>query len=214
MIAGAAVCMLVVLLTAVYAMLAEFFTHAEYIAPCDIEAADAAAVREVMEKDLMTAEEKSGVLYFYPEEAVTRAELAKTLCLLLELPTDLYKTTVLGFADEMTITEAYLPYIRAVLSYGYMKLHYDETFRPSAEMTREETADIIGSLLVGAVSSGKSETYTDFETVEPHFAQNAKKAVEHGVMSGYPDGTFRPKHTLTREELANILYRLLQNEHL
>ncbi len=214
MIAGAAVCMLVVLLTAVYAMLAEFFTQSERIAPCDVKAADADAVKEIMAKNLMTAEEKSGVLYFHPEEAVTRAELAKTLCSLLELPTELYKEIPLGFTDEKTITEAYLPYIRAVLSTGYMKLHYDKTFRPDAEMTREETADIIGSLLLTAVSSGKSETYTDFETVEPHFAQNAKKAVEHGIMKGYPDGTFRPKHTLTREELANILYRLLQNEHL
>ncbi len=30
-----------------------------------------------------------------------------------------------------------------------------------------------------------------------------------GLMSGYPDGTFRPEQSLTREEIASILHRLL-----
>ena len=94
-----------------------------------------------------------------------------------------------------------------------MKLFSDYTFRAEESITREETADIIGALFSGAISAGKSNNFSDFNEISAHFYENAKKTVDHGIMIGYPDGTFLPKNELTREELALILYRLTQNEH-
>ncbi len=213
LIAGAAVCTLTVLLTVVYAVVSGMFVHAEYIPPCDTDSIAAEAIKTVTESGLLSTEQHAGAVYFHPDRTVTRGELAKTLCALLALPVKNYAETPLGFADEASISEADLPYIRAVLAGGYIRLFGDYTFRADAVLSREETADIFGSLLVGAVSTGKSESLTDFEAVSAHFAANAKKAVDYGIMIGYPDDTFRPKEDLTREELALLLHRLLQNEH-
>jgi hypothetical protein len=213
LIAGAAVCTLTVLLTVMYAVVSGMFVHAEYIPPCDTDSIAAEAIQTVTKSGLISTEQHAGAVYFYPDRSVTRGELAKTLCVLLSLPVRQYEKAPLGFADEASIPEADLPYIRAVLVGGYIRLFGDYTFRADDVLSREETADIFGSLLSGAVSTGKSEALTDFETVSDHFKTNAKKAVEYGIMIGYPDETFRPKETLTRKELAMLLHRLLQNEH-
>ena len=214
LIAGAAICTLTILLTVVYAAVSGMFVHAEYIPPCDLDSYAAEAIRSVTENGLMSTETKDGAVYFYPARTVTRAELAKTLSLLLALPSKDYENAPLGFADEQSISKETLLYIRAVVAGGHIKLHSDYPFRPYADISREEAADIFGSLLSGAVSSGKSEAFSDFDQISSHFIENAKKTVDYSIIIGYPDGTFQPKNALTREELALILYRLTQKDYL
>ncbi len=210
LIAGTAVCMLIVLLTIVYALPS---SQAD-LTPCDLGALPEEAVKTVLKKDLMDTEQKDEKVYFHPEKPVTRAEFAKTISLLLELPSHQYQEQSLGFTDEASIPSEYLPYVRVMLSDSTMKLYADLTFRPNTDITREEAADIIGSLLKGEVASGKSEAYSDFETVSSHFSYYAEKAVDHGIMTGFSDGTFQPKKELTRGEFVLILHNILQNEHL
>ncbi len=214
LIAGVAICALTVLLTVVYALLSDMFVRAEYILPCDIDSYAADAIRIITEKGLMSTETKDESVYFYPKREVTRAELAESLTRLLELPVSSHEKEALGFADEASISERSLPHIRAVIAGGYMMLYDDYTFRPDEKIPREEAANIVGTLLSGAVSSGKSENFTDFGEISSHFGKNAKKTADYGIMIGYPDSTFRPKQNLTREEFALILHRLLQNESL
>lgn len=213
LIAGAAICALTVLLTAVYVAVSGMFVHAEYVPPCDIDGYSEEAILAITESGLLSTETANGKEYFYPDRAVTRAELAGALARLMDLSVKQYENTEVGFADEYKIAASDLPYIRTAVAGGYMKLYSDYTFRPESEVTREETADIIGALFSGAVSAGKSKNFSDFNAVSAHFLENAKKTVDYSIMIGYPDGTFLPKNALTREELALILYRLTQNEH-
>ena len=94
-----------------------------------------------------------------------------------------------------------------------MKLQSGYVFHPDDFITREETADIFGALCTAAISAGKSESFSDFDTISTYFEPNAKKLVDFEIMIGYTDGTFRPKQILTREELALILYRLSTAEN-
>jgi hypothetical protein len=213
LIAGAAICALTVLLTAVYVAVSGIFVHAEYVPPCDIDGYAKDAILAVTENGLIFTENVNGRTYFYPERTVTRAELAGVLTRLLSLPAKQYESAELGFSDEYKIGIEDLSHVRAAVAGGYIKLFSDYTFRPEAAVSREEIADIIGSLFPGAVSAGRSDDFSDFDEVSAHFLTNAKKTVDHRVMIGYPDGTFLPKNELTREELALILYRLTQNEH-
>jgi hypothetical protein len=213
LIAGAAICALTVLLTAVYVSLSGMFVQAEYIPPDDIAGYAEEAILAVTQSGLLSNETVNGKVCFHPERAVTRAELAGALIRLLGISAESYETIEVGFADEYRIKAGDLAYIRAAVAGGYMKLYSDYTFRPEESITREETADIIGSLFSGAISAGKSSHFSDFDEISEHFFENAKKTVDHLIMIGYPDGTFLPKNELTREELALILYRLTQNEH-
>lgn len=212
LIAGISVLAFIIAIAIVYAVITGSSVSAEKNdPPCDIDDSYAReAILTVTEKGLMTTEIKDGKIYFHPEQEVTRGEIAKVLASYLEIDLKTYETTALGFADEAQIPKEDLPYIRAALSTGYIKLNSDYTFRADAPISREETADIFSSVCTLAVSAGKSEKFSDFKEISPHFESSARKLIDLEIMIGYPDDTFRPKTALTREQLALILHRLLK----
>lgn len=50
--------------------------------------------------------------------------------------------------------------------------------------------------------------FADVPANHPH-NEGISWAAEQGYVTGYPDGTFRPEQSLTRGQLATILYRIL-----
>ena len=83
------------------------------------------------------------------------------------------------------------------------------TFSPNADITRAEVATIIARTL-------KLTELPDsfkFNDTKDHWAENDIKLVYNaGLISGYPDGTFRPNEKISRAELATILYNALDLE--
>lgn len=214
LIAGISVCALIVLLTAVYAILSGISASAEKaVMPCDIEESFAKeAVEWAVENGFMQADLLDGKAYFFPDSEVTKGEIAKVLITYMDIDIKEYENVTLGFADEEQISAELLPYVRAALSGGYIKLFSDYTYRVGNSVSREEIADIFAPLCKTGASAGKSENFTDFNEVSIYFEDNVKKIVDLDVMIGYPDGTFRPKDAITREELALVLYRFAQLE--
>lgn len=60
-----------------------------------------------------------------------------------------------------------------------------------------------------AAESGGSFLFTDLPQAPPFYAPSIRAVARAGVMSGYPDGTFRPSQGLRRSEMAALLARLL-----
>ncbi|MEW4369952.1 S-layer homology domain-containing protein [Paenibacillus kandeliae] len=58
------------------------------------------------------------------------------------------------------------------------------------------------------VSSASTPTTTDTTPVTGTNPANTSGIVKPAYIEGYPDGTFRPNNSLTRAELASLLYRL------
>ncbi len=53
-------------------------------------------------------------------------------------------------------------------------------------------------------------TFTDGDTIA-EYAQTAVKVLKkNNLLSGYPDGSFAPKGSVTRAETAQILYNILK----
>ncbi len=214
LIAGISVCALIVLLTAVYAILTGISASAEKaVMPCDIEESFAKeAIEWAVENGFMQAEVLDGKAYFFPGTEATKGEIAKVLITYMDIDVKEYENVTLGFADEEQISAELLPYVRAALSGGYIKLFSDYTYRVGNSVSREEVADIFAPLCQTGASAGKSESFTDFDEVSIYFEDHVKKIVDLDIMIGYPDGTFRPKDAITREELALVLYRFEQLE--
>ena len=210
LIAGISVCALIVLFTVVYAAITNAFVSAqEYLPPCDTEESYARqAIEWAVKNRLMDVETIDGQAYFYPSDKVTRGEMAKILVNYLEIDSKLYADGAVGFADEAQIPSELLPYVRAAVSGGYVKLFSDYTYRASATLTREETADIFAPLCAGIAATDKSTQFSDIAEVGIYFEESVKKLVGLELLIGYPDGKLRPKNEITREELAMLLYRL------
>jgi hypothetical protein len=210
LIAGISVCALIVLFTVVYAAITNaFVTAQEYLPPCDIEESYARdAIEWAVRGRLMDVETVDGQAYFSPKSKVTRGEMAKILACYLEIDIRAYEDGAVGFADEAQVPAELLPYVRAAVSGGYVKLFSDYTYRASAALTREETADIFAPLCEESAATGKSTQFSDIAEVGLYFEESVKKLVDLERLIGYPDGKLHPKNEITREELAMLLYRL------
>ncbi|MEC0089010.1 S-layer homology domain-containing protein [Paenibacillus macquariensis] len=82
----------------------------------------------------------------------------------------------------------------------------DGTFRPEDKVNREEFTALVNRSfgLMGAQTVGFADVkQTDWSYEDIGVAKKA------GYVSGYPDGTFRPKNEMTRQEVAVIIANLL-----
>lgn len=81
-------------------------------------------------------------------------------------------------------------------------------FDPDGSVTRAEFA----AMLVRSLGLAARPAAIAFHDVSPDawYADSVTAAVRAGLVSGYADGTFRPDHPITREQMAAMLARAAQ----
>ncbi len=94
------------------------------------------------------------------------------------------------------------------LAYGYP----DNTFRPDNKVTRAEFVSFMNRAF-GVPQTLQTPGFADVDE-EDWYYENVSAAVQEGLITGYPDNTFRPDHPITREEAAVIVNRLINLEDL
>ena len=82
----------------------------------------------------------------------------------------------------------------------------DGTFRPDARITRAETAALLHR---AAEFNGYHVRDDVFADVDMWAKDAINELAAAGIVTGYPDGTFRPDHTVTRAEFVTMLMRLI-----
>lgn len=86
------------------------------------------------------------------------------------------------------------------------------TFSPNQNLTRAQAAALLYRL-IGELDMNEIEnpilgvSFSDIEENQ-YYAPAVKFFAACGVISGYTDGTFRPYQSVTRQELASMLFRL------
>ncbi|MBO4831875.1 MAG: S-layer homology domain-containing protein [Oscillospiraceae bacterium] len=105
------------------------------------------------------------------------------------------------------------PELNYVDHYGYMVGYPDGTVRPAGNITRAEVATIFFRLLTDESRKELWCTENDFSDVssDQWFNNAVSTLANAGILSGYPDGTFKPGNNITRAELATIVARFLQD---
>lgn len=148
---------------------------------------------------------------FRPDQNITRAQFAVMLFRYLKLDEAKYAAVELPFADLGAIPSYALPAVRALYSEGVItgsskdgKLY----FNPGSSLTRAQAAAMIGRTQEKGYPLA-ANTFADASSI-PGYAQDyISSMVGQGVISGYSDGTFRPKNNITRGQMAKILYTLM-----
>ncbi|HHY46732.1 MAG TPA: S-layer homology domain-containing protein [Firmicutes bacterium] len=96
--------------------------------------------------------------------------------------------------------------IEALSSEGIIGGYPDGTFKPEASISRAEFAKIVARSF--AIRPSGVPRFKDVRS--DNWARGYIAAVDDkGIMSGYPDGTFRPSQGITRAEVATALVRAL-----
>ncbi len=83
----------------------------------------------------------------------------------------------------------------------------EESYIPENEVTRAEFAAIVTRAL-DLPEEGATKDFSDIKGNE-WFVQNVNTAVAFEIIQGYPDGTFRPDDSITRQEVAVMVVRAL-----
>jgi hypothetical protein len=144
---------------------------------------------------------------FMPEASLTRAEAAVILVRMLGLDVDYsapptFKDTVGHWAQSEIETARKNKIIDGV---------GNNLFAPDQTITREQMAVMIYNIgLLSGVGSGAKE-FSDVNPTDNLWSYDAIKTMSgYGIITGYPDGSFRPKATLTRAEMAVMMSRVSQ----
>ncbi|MGA2666650.1 MAG: S-layer homology domain-containing protein [Patescibacteria group bacterium] len=139
---------------------------------------------------------------FKPDQNATRADVATAIGKAYGKTAN---PTAPTFSDVPTTYWAY-QYIEGLKAAGWLDGYPDGTFKPDQAATRSDLAIFIASAVAGGKTSvpnpgNVTSPFSDVTTTNVAF-NYIYYATQHGLMTGYPDGTFKPDQAATRADLA------------
>jgi hypothetical protein len=155
---------------------------------------------------LNKAGENLGV--FNPSGSVTKAEITKM------------SLNVAGFTKEKIISDVWNPLKNNKINDHWAKelvnLAENANFslwksfsNPEKKASRAEVLELVLESFGVFAQNFKTATFTDVK-VEHKYFKVIETAAQLGIISGYPDGNFKPDQTVTRAEAAKILTKSFQ----
>ena len=131
---------------------------------------------------------------FRPDKAVTRAEFFA----LVNNAFKFTKTSAVEFSD-VTADAWYAPVIAQAKAAGYISGYADGGIHPESNITRQEAAVII-SRIKSLAGPADSLSFTDTAAIASWSKPAVSAVFAAKVMSGYPDGSFKPQAQIKRAE--------------
>ena len=161
------------------------------------------------EKEIMFLAEKGWISgysdgTYKPNKPITRAQAAKIISNFLALkPTN----EKISFSDVDQNHWAF-DVVRLVAQHKIMNGLGDGRFAPEALITRAQMAQILYN--AGFYSQSINNQINSFSDVDNnHWAYVAIETMkQEGILNGYADGRFGPNDSLSRAQIAAIIYRL------
>lgn len=143
-----------------------------------------------------------------PQGNITRAEVATIFYRLL---TDEARTE--NWTQDNSFTDVdkddwFNTPVSTLSAMGIISGYEDGSFQPNAPITRAEFAAIAVRFFEEDSVIYEEGTFNDVVGGE-WFANAVQAAKEHGIIGGYPDGSFQPNKSISRAEACSIVNRTL-----
>ena len=110
--------------------------------------------------------------------------------------------------------DIYKDEIEQAVAVGFISGYEDKTFRPTEELTREQLVSMVYDALgtidgveIASADSAATQPYPDVQS-DRWSAGKIQWAKENDIVTGYPDGTFKPSNPVTRAELIAVLNKM------
>jgi spore germination protein YaaH len=147
---------------------------------------------------------------YLPDGSLTRAQAAVMLVRALKLPAET------GSAADFSDTAGHWAQseIETARNYGIIDGVGDNRFDPDSPVTREQMAVMLYNMM-DSVKTGQTAvpTFSDVAADTNSWSYDAIEAVsQKGIYTGYEDGSFRPRESLTRAQMAAILERMYKSD--
>ena len=99
------------------------------------------------------------------------------------------------------------PFFETLIDKGIISGYEDGSVRPDNEITRNEAVKIIVSALGLSPADNFVLDFADNDDIDDWARGYVQTAVNRGVLSGYEDNTFRPRQSISRQELVVLVAR-------
>lgn len=111
-----------------------------------------------------------------------------------------------GFSD-VNLTSSYCKAIQELFKLGIFEGYADGTFRPYQKITRAETMKVMLKALDYPLLAGSGNV--GFWDVNPGawYIPFLTTGRAYNIISGYPDGSFKPNNTINKVELLKVVLR-------
>lgn len=140
---------------------------------------------------------------FAPDRPLTRAEAAVILVRMQGYPVD--DNSEFGFDD--THGSWAERYINTARRYNLISGVGDNRFEPDKPVTRQEFAVMLNNKL-GYSTSGQELPFSDVGAAANPWSYGAISALSaNGIITGYPDGSFKPLADISRAEITALISR-------
>ena len=163
------------------------------------------------EEGIMVGETFGEENFFYPETPVTRAQFIALVAAVsdMALPTVSVGT---GLSDNDNIPNWARPYVAAAINCGVIcgenSNDGNKVFRANDYITRAEAATILDRAM-GLSNENRIMTFADSDTVPAWAEQSLINTTVNGIISVYDDNTIKADCSVTREDVAKMLYETI-----
>ncbi|AUG56908.1 S-layer homology domain-containing protein [Acetivibrio saccincola] len=144
---------------------------------------------------------------FRPDIFVTRAEFT---AMVVNIFKEEKKVEGSSFTD-VNKSDWFYNAVSYAASEGLVAGYEDGTFKPMANMQRQDAAVLVSRLFEVDFFEGADEfKFKDEDTFPEYSYQSIKNLASHEIVRGYPDGTFKPYNLITRAEAVQMLNVVLK----
>ncbi len=144
---------------------------------------------------------------FRPYNNTTRAQLTKIIVLAEGWPID---TTGGPHFSDVSEGSTFYDYIETAYNHAIISGYGDGTFRPDNNVTRAQLSKIIVLAQGWPIDTSGGPHFSDVPEGSTFYGY-VETAFNHGIVTGYGDGTFRPDNNATRGQISVIVYRAITN---
>ncbi len=102
-------------------------------------------------------------------------------------------------------------YIVEAAEMGIVNGYKDGGFHPYTEVTRAQFITMLWRAIGSPDAGDQTLEFTDASDIGNDFVDAVKWGVENGILEGYKDGYFRPNRSISRAQMATIMYRYMKN---
>ncbi len=106
--------------------------------------------------------------------------------------------------SDVNPTDYFYEAVRYLYCAGVISGYADGTFRPYNNTTRAQLSKIVVLAEGWNLDCPGTGHFTDVPLDHPFFCY-IEMAFDHGIVTGYGDGTFRPDNNVTRAQLSKII---------
>lgn len=137
---------------------------------------------------------------------MSRSQVVEALWRMADRPA---ARTIASFTDVPT-TAAYRPALNWAIEAGLTAGYADGSFHPGNTVKRGQFVSMLWNL-AGRPTGSPPAGFRDVAPTDK-LAPALDWARVHGLVAPYPDGTFRAKKTLTRQQVTSILFDLASSK--